>query len=257
MIVYRIWAYLKFCWISKNEYSIHSPFIYDLATKCFYDKKSFKEYSLLRSHRKNLYNSTEVILVSDFGAGSTVFKSNRRKVSAIAGNAGICSSRARLLLRMVRYFKPQNILELGTSVGLATAALRLGNPQANLISIEGCAETAKIASRHLASFGLMANQKTGSFEQILPTLSEEKFDFIYFDGNHTKEATLKYFGLMLSTLHNDSVWIFDDIHWSAEMNEAWEQMKNHPRVSATIDTWQWGIVFFRKEQLKEHFTLRC
>jgi hypothetical protein len=67
---------------------------------------------------------------------------------------------------------------------------------------------------------------------------------------------LEYFELLIPTITNDSVWIFDDIHWSKDMEEAWEIIKNHPKVTVTIDTFQWGIVFFRSEQLKEHFVIR-
>ena len=81
-------------------------------------------------------------------------------------------------------------------------------------------------------------------------------NLIYFDGNHSKKATLEYFELFLSTATNDSVWIFDDIHWSSDMEEAWEVIKNHPLVTVTIDTFQWGIVFFRKEQKKEQIKLK-
>jgi predicted O-methyltransferase YrrM len=83
------------------------------------------------------------------------------------------------------------------------------------------------------------------------------FDLIYFDGNHSKKATLDYFELLLPTITNETVWIFDDIHWSKDMEESWEIIKNHPKVKVTIDTFQWGIViFFRAEQEKEHFVIR-
>ena len=79
---------------------------------------------------------------------------------------------------------------------------------------------------------------------------------IYFDGNHSKQATLEYFELLLPTITNETVWIFDDIHWSSDMEEAWEIIQKHPKVTVTIDTFHWGIVFFRTEQNKEHFTIR-
>ena len=87
-------------------------------------------------------------------------------------------------------------------------------------------------------------------------LQPTTYNLIYFDGNHSKKATLEYFELLLPTLTNDAVWIFDDIHWSKDMEEAWEIIKNHSKVKVTIDTFQWGIVFFRKEQEKEHFVIR-
>jgi predicted O-methyltransferase YrrM len=87
-------------------------------------------------------------------------------------------------------------------------------------------------------------------------LSIINYQLIYFDGNHSKEATLQYFNLLLPTITNETVWIFDDIHWSTDMTEAWETIKKHPKVKVTIDTFQWGLVFFRSEQEKEHFTIR-
>jgi hypothetical protein len=62
--------------------------------------------------------------------------------------------------------------------------------------------------------------------------------------------------MLLSTITNETVWIFDDIHWSQEMEEAWKTIQQHPKVTVTIDTFQWGIVFFRVEQPKEHFVIR-
>jgi hypothetical protein len=50
--------------------------------------------------------------------------------------------------------------------------------------------------------------------------------------------------------------VFDDIRWSDEMTLAWEKIKNHPKVNVTIDLYSMGVVFFRKEQEKEHFVLR-
>ena len=87
-------------------------------------------------------------------------------------------------------------------------------------------------------------------------LSTVNYQLIYFDGNHSKKATLDYFEILLPTITNETIWIFDDIHWSAEMEESWEIIKIHPKVSVTIDTFQWGLVFFRKEQEKEHFVIR-
>src|SRR6476646_5799818 len=100
-------SYLKFLWHSKNEYAVHSPFVFDLLTKCVYDKSPRPEYQILENYRKSLLENGAVIEVTDFGAGSRVFKSNRRKVSDIAKNAGISSERAKLLFRLTEYFRPE------------------------------------------------------------------------------------------------------------------------------------------------------
>lgn len=259
-MLFQIKSYLSFLWKSKNEHAVHSPFVFRLLTKCFYDKKTKPEYAILKKYRKSLLKNRNFIEVTDFGAGSKVFKSNKRQISKIAATAGISPKRAELLFRVSHYFEPQNILEIGTSLGLATSALALGNPKAKVITVEGCPETANVAKNQFDNFDCNnVDAVVSEFEVFLRSnnLNSNIYDLIYFDGNHSKEATLTYFNLLLPTINNDSVWIFDDIHWSSGMEEAWEIIKNHPKVKVTIDTFQWGFVFFRYEQEKEHFTIRA
>jgi predicted O-methyltransferase YrrM len=258
-MLFQLKSYLQFLWHSKNEHAVHSPFVFSLITKCFYDSKPKTAYSVLEKYRNSLVQNRKSINVSDFGAGSKVFKSNSREIAKIAITAGISSKRAELLFRITHYFQPESILEFGTSLGMATSALSLGNPTAKISTLEGCPETAKIAQNQFRQFGLSnVNLVTTEFRNYLENnqLSIINFQLIYFDGNHSKKATLDYFELLLPTITNETVWIFDDIHWSYDMEQAWEMIKKHPKVTVTIDTFQWGLVFFRYEQEKQHFIIR-
>ncbi len=253
-------SYLNFLWNSKNEHGVHSPFVFNLVAKCFYDNRNYAEYSILKNYRKSLLENYDTIKVTDFGAGSKVFKSNTRAINQIAKNAGISSKRAKLLFRITNYFQPTTILEIGTSLGLATSALSLGNRNAKIITLEGCPNTSDIARTLFDKFGFYnIRTEITEFSDYLKKLHTpfNIFHLIYFDGNHSKTATLEYFELLLTTVTNETVWIFDDIHWSADMEEAWGIIKKHPKVTVTIDTFQWGIVFFREEQPKEHFVIRA
>ena len=251
-------SYLNFLWHSKNEHGVHSPFVFNLVTKCFYDKKSYPEYSILKNYRKSLLQNNNTIEVIDFGAGSRVFKSNTRQISKIAKTAGITSKRAELLFRITNYFQPSTVLEIGTSLGLATAALSLGNREAKITTLEGCPNTLNQCQYQLQKFKINNVECVNTeFKSFLETATGNcDWKLIYFDGNHSKQATLDYFELLLPTITNETVWIFDDIHWSPDMEEAWEIIKKHPKVKVTIDTFQWGMVFFRAEQEKEHFVIR-
>ncbi|WP_281228391.1 O-methyltransferase [Flavobacterium aquiphilum] len=258
-MLFQIKSYLQFLWHSKNEHAVHSPFVFNLLTKCFYDKKIKPEYSILKEYRNSLLQNKNTIEVTDFGAGSKVFKSNTRAINEIAKNAGISRKRAELLFRITNYFQPQNILEIGTSLGLATSSLALGNPKATITTLEGCPNTMAIAKNQLQSYDITNVECiTGEFNDYLQicNLKSKIFNLIYFDGNHSKKATLEYFELLLPTINNETVWILDDIHWSSEMEETWEIVKNHPKVTVSIDTFQWGLVFFRYEQPKQHFIIR-
>lgn len=258
-MLHIIKSYLKFLWNSKNEHGVHSPFVFDLVTKCFYDKKNYPEYTILKTYRNSLLENKNTIEVSDFGAGSRVFKSNTRAINQIAKTAGISSKRAKLLFRMVAYFQPSTILEIGTSLGLATAAISIGNKNALVTTLEGCPNTMAMAKKQLQLYNFNnVACNTIKFEDFLHNyqLSTLHYQLIYFDGNHSTQSTLEYLELLLPTITNETVWIFDDIHWSPDMENAWEIIKNHPKVTVTIDTFQWGLVFFRKEQEKEHFVIR-
>lgn len=257
-MLFKIKSFILFLFKSTNQHSVHSPFVYSIVTKCFYNKTSPSKISLILKVKQWLFSNNKIIAVTDFGKGSKVFKNNERKVADIAKVAGISKKKIKLLIRILNYFELKNILEIGTSVGLATATLSIGNSNASINTLEGCKNTAAIAQELFDKFKLKNIKLTiGNFEDTLPTIiNNHKFDLIYFDGNHQNEATIRYFNLCLKTAHNNSIFIFDDINWSSEMKQAWLTIIKHPKVTISIDTFFWGIIFFRKEQEKEHFTIR-
>ena len=254
---YQIISYIKFLFTSTNQHGVHSPFVYDLVTKCFYDTSDYSDYLRIKTYRESLLGNSEVIEITDFGSGSKVFNSNKRAIKHIAKTSGTTLKRAKLLYRLIRYFQPKNTLELGTSLGIGTFSMALANSKAPLTSIEGCPQMSKFTHEQLKIFKIEhVDLITGAFSEIIPTLVSTHWDLVFFDGHHDKEATLTYFEQLLPSAHNDSVFIFDDIHWSKDMSEAWNIIKKHPKVTVTIDTFFWGFVFFRKEQVQENFTIR-
>src|SRR5690606_22181807 len=152
--MYQILQYITFLFKATNQHGVHSPFVYDLVTKCFYDKTTFDAYSQLKHYRIALLKNKQSITITDFGAGSRLKASNTRKVSNICKTSGTPLHRAKLLYRLVRYFKPTNILELGTSLGIATQAMSLGNPSATITSVEGCPNISDFAQQQLHDFDL-------------------------------------------------------------------------------------------------------
>lgn len=255
---FKIKLYILFLFKSTNKHGVHSPFVFNLITKCFNSKTDLAQKNKFIEVKKWLLKDKTILNVTDFGSGSKVFKTNERKVCDISKIAGIRTKNALLLIRLVNYFKPKSILEIGTSVGLSSCALSIGNSNAKIISLEGCKNTSNYATQLFKKFNLLNIEViTGEFDSTLPTTIKNKsFDFVYFDGNHTKKATLNYFTKCLTTINNESVFIFDDINLSKEMQQAWKIIKDHSKVTVTINTFYWGIVFFRKEQSKQHFTIR-
>lgn len=256
-----ITSYFKYLLRSGNEHAIHSPFLFDLYTKVIKAKHdNHPDYDQLKSLRKALLSSNEEIEILDLGAGSRVNKSNLRKIKTIARNAEKPAKFGKLFHRLIRHFQPETILELGTSLGLTTLYMSKAKPGTKIISFEGCPQTAKVAQQNFDKLGVdNIDVVLGNIDETLPaTLKklDRKLDYAYFDANHRYEPTVRYFENCLPYAHNDTIFIFDDIYWSEGMTQAWNEIKAHPQVTLTVDLFWIGLVFFRKEQLKEDFVLR-
>jgi len=231
-------------------HGIHSPFIYQFVRNVLNDKYN---NAGIEAVRKRMLRDDTVIEVEDKGAGSAVSKTNKRKISEIARAALKPPKYAQLLYRIAKYYQPKQILELGTSLGITTAYLAQTAP---VITIEGSKNIAAKAQENFDSLGLknihLINADFDDALQQLPLI-----DLAFIDGNHRKEPTLRYFEEILKHSTQQSIFIFDDIHWSAEMEEAWNVIKEHPAVTCTVDLFFIGLVFLRDEfKHPQHFTIR-
>ena len=164
------------------------------------------------------------------------------------------------MFRIARYYRAGNILELGTSLGITSSYLACSHENASLDTMEGAPGIAAIAKNNFENLGLKRIKvHTGNFDETLqPLLSEIiQIDLAFIDGNHRCEPTVRYFRQLVPVCHNDTVLIFDDIHWSKEMDQAWAEIKKDERVMLTIDLFFIGLVFFKKEfKVKQDFTIR-
>ena len=254
--------YLHYYLTASNGkgHGIHSPFVFDFIKNVLNDKTSYPAYQSIEKIRKQLLADSTVIEVKDFGAGSTVIKTNKRVVSAIAASSLKPKKYAQLLYRIVQYYKPETIVELGTSFGITTAYLASANETSKVFTCEGSAAIASIAKQNFEALQLNNVQLTqGDFATtFFPLLSDlNTIDFAFIDGNHRKEPTLEYFNQLLNHKTPATILIFDDIHWSSEMEDAWNTIKQHPAVTLTIDLFFIGIVFFNADiNHKQHFTIR-
>jgi len=252
------------CYLLKakhyNGHGIHSPFIYDFVTKVLFKKDSKEKYSFVENYQKELKRSSQIIDFQDFGAGSKVLTSSKRKISNIVAFSSTKRKHGKLLARMVGYYKPKLILEFGSSLGIGSLYLaQYMNEKAKLITLEGDKAVAGIAKK---KFNSITNKNiqliNARFEMAIPQLIEENayFDFVFFDGNHTKHATINYFEQCLTKINSQSIFVFDDIHWSGKMEEAWDYIQSHPKTKVCIDLFQFGIVFFHKELAKQNYIIR-
>ena len=258
--MYQLLAYLRYWLRSGNAHGLHSPFVYELYTTVICHDGEYAAYERIEKRRQELLTSRDSIQVVDFGAGSQVAGGPRRRVRDVARHAAKPPRLAQLLFRLVNYFQPATTLELGTSLGLTTAYLAAADSRHRVVTFEGCPNTAALAGESFEQLKLQNIELiAGNLDTtLLATLAGlgQPLDFVFFDGNHRYEPTLRYFEQCLACAYEGSVFVLDDIHWSAEMERAWEAVKAHPAVTVTVDLFYVGLVFFRKSQPRQDFWLR-
>jgi predicted O-methyltransferase YrrM len=257
--LHQILHYLLHAFSAKrNGHGVHSPFAYGLCEEVFYNADCFYDFEELNEVRERLRKDPTRLEIGSFGAGSKAFHSNNRKVKDITAKGISSPLQSELFYRLINYLQYTSTLELGTSLGLNTLYLARANRAGTVVSIEGSKALYNLA------LALAEKNKTNNiqfvnaeFDQVLPGILRKlkTVDFLYIDGNHSYEATLRYFQQALPHMPPQSVMVFDDIYWSRGMTRAWKQIRQHPSVTLSIDTFYFGLVFFRPE-IKEKTHLK-
>ena len=252
--------YIKYWLFAKHKkgHGVHSPFIYNLIINVLNNKSNDETLNKVFDVYNKLRKSKEVLEFNEIGAGTNYKKSKKITTGKIVKKSSINLKYGKLIYNLIKYFNPKEILELGTSVGISSAFIAQAAPQSNFKSIEGIEEKIRIAKETASEFKHHTEFIHGDFENILNSVLEkyDKLDLVFFDGNHKKQSTLNYFNSCLEKIHNETIFIFDDIHWSDEMEEAWAEIKNHPKVKVSVDIFRMGLIFFRKELSYQHYVIK-
>lgn len=251
--------YFKFLVKSKNEHSLHSPFLFDFYTRVVKDKTQYGDYRTVEKLRKNLLQNNSCIEVSEYrtGAGSTAY--NSHKIKDIAQKELIKPHLSQFIYRIIKYFGYKNIIDLGTFWGLTTVYEALAANNGKVISFERYPESIQIAKENFDKLKIKNIEifNVNSWERFLEKIQKtELIDFAFFDANHRYKLTIEYFKTCLEKANDDSCFMFSNIYDSDEMKQAWNEIKAHESVTISIDFFWVGIVFFRKKQPKQHFILR-
>ncbi|MEM1325159.1 MAG: class I SAM-dependent methyltransferase [Bacteroidota bacterium] len=251
-------SYLQYYFRAKKASAVTAPpAIAQFAEKVLQDRRYFYAFEEIERLRKRLLNDKKTIAVTDFGAGSRLGATHERRIRDITKTAATSPAYCELLFRMIQCYRPQHIVELGTSMGIATLYQAKSAAYTTVHTLEGCPQVAKRAQQHFDLLGVKnIDVHVGEFSSQLPKVigALPQLDFVFFDGNHQYASTLQYFQQCLPKAHEGSLFIFDDIYWSAEMQKAWTVLKQHPKVTASIDLFFFGILFFLPQE-KGHFTL--
>jgi len=234
-MLYRIRAYWQFLKKSTNEHGVHSPFVFALVTECFYVKTPLhmmQRYALLKK---------------------AMLENNARETVSL-----LKDKEAFLLLRLFAYRNIQNYLELGVSAPLASHCAQIAAPKARIFIWKTEESTLEWNSKKgIQEAAILREGGLGGVEELEKKfLHGKKYDLVVFGSALPTENVFTYFQKALGAVANETIFIFEGIHSNAEKDKIWNRIQEHSRVRVTIDIFSWGMVFFRKEQAKEHFTIR-
>ena len=256
-LLFSLSRYLDYKLFSRHRkgHGIHSPFCFDLVQNVFRKKTQLPNVENLR---KELLRDQRTIETNTAGAGSKISRKTRINVGKIVGKSSIKPKHGQLIYQLVKKFQPKTILELGTSLGLSTAYMSAANPDATITTVEAIEEKQKIAKAyHRAHNFSNILYRNDYFEHFLNETKEEvSFDFIFLDGDHNYASSLKYFAMLKQYAHNNTILVIDDIHWSKGMEAAWKKIIDANEITLSVDLYQMGLIFFRKELSKEHQRIR-
>ncbi|MBQ3636217.1 MAG: class I SAM-dependent methyltransferase [Bacteroidales bacterium] len=239
-------------------HGVHSPYVYRLVRHVI-SVNDIPGASRAEAYRKAVLSSSRPLQKSSFGA--TADSGASTTLGRMARSNGASRSEGYLLARLAADLKPASILELGTSTGLSTAHLAAACPDALVVSLEGDEQIAAAARENLASHGFSnVNVLTGNIDDTLSDaialLPDSRVAFAFIDANHTFEATLRYFNVLIDNAAPHAILVFDDIYWSKPMTSAWHAIVADPRVKTSIELNGVGIAIVRQGCQKEHFLLR-
>jgi predicted O-methyltransferase YrrM len=259
--IYPIIKFLNYTITARHKRGggIDSPFILNIIVRIFRNKITPDIVFKTEMIRTGLKSDKRRISITDYGTGSSACERRPVMVSRQIRKTAIPRKYGELLSGFSSEFGNPCVIELGTSFGISTMYLASGNKGATVYTMEGCPETAEIAKENFQKSGLEnICLLVGRFEELIPQLEEKKVKpgLVFIDGNHRKYETLEYFNSMVAMGDENVVLIFDDIYYSREMKEAWEEIKNDNRISSTIDIYRMGIVFLRPEMSRTHYKIR-
>lgn len=266
---HRALAYLKHCFTSWNTTGegIHSPYLFELVRFVLRDRNAYYCFEDIERRRELLLACEDVLDVVDYGSqGSPEGKHVSRRVCDIAGSHLESAQVGQMLFRLVNWVgmhekRALEVLELGTSLGITTAYLASANSKNRVLTMEGSGEVLKVAqgvwrALRLENITWCEGNIDASLFDARHECAREKLDIAYIDANHTYDATIRYAGYLLPKLREKGILVLDDIHYSEEMERAWEELKNDLRVTTSMDLYHVGLLFVDPHYLKRHYKIR-
>lgn len=258
-MVFQYFAdYLTHRLTAKTRHGTHSPFVYKLTDEVIYDFSAKKPYEHIEQQRKKLLNDDRLVTVNDVTKPVNFIKNQTITTRKLAKHWLKTPKIDQLIYRLILNHNPKKLLEFGTGLGITTAYLANAVPKTSITTIDCFPALTNIAQNCFATLNI-TNVKTltGNPEHLLAQASNDTIlDVICFNEKLDDENLLHYFNLCLNAIDEKSMIIINGIYRNEKRKAAWTAIKNHPKVTVTIDLFWMGLVYFKTDQAEEDFRIR-
>ena len=277
-LTYRVVSWLKFhltAWNTGGE-GVHSPYLFEWVRMVMMDRNSYYSWDAIEDCRRAMLADDRELEFVDYGSGKLKSENGeRRRVCDIARRSLTKRKYAEMLFRLVNWlgashrlangsgtansvaFRGLTIVELGTSLGVTTAYLAMPDSRNRVLTFEGCASVAEVAEENWRKLNVKNIQcVVGAIDAAVLSSELSCVDVAFVDANHTYAGAREYFNVLASMVHEKSVIVMDDIHYSSEMERAWKEICEDERVTSTMDLYQMGLVFFDPHYWHRNYRMR-
>jgi predicted O-methyltransferase YrrM len=257
--LFRCTSTLRWYLRARTRYDVHSPFLSEFVREVYHDDRHYHAFTRIKQVRRYWSKRSDKIALQSLGAESKTTRRQRRSAASLVRTNAIGAAEGRFLFRLALWLRPEKIIELGTNAGISTLYLHLPDQRTPLDTVEGNPAVAALAAETLQQVRVSKklHTYTATFSEWLatrpPTPPHKLLAFI--DGDHRYQPTLDYVARLLTKANDDSIIIVADIHWSPGMERAWDKLKQHERVTASVDTYHFGLLFLRPSLNGPHLTL--
>lgn len=236
----------------RKGHWVHSPFTFHTLNYVIFERTPYYSFNIIESLRQQLLHDNTTLTLQPLGTSQAKTTTIARELK----NSTKSPRQAQLLQRLCASNQSHYIIELGTNLGLSTAYLASNNSNSQVYTLEGQPQLCQIAQQNFKQLHLNNIQIIeGNINNTLPTLIQQipQIDLLFIDANHQYQATINYYKLAKSKVHKNTIIIFDDIHWSEGMQQAWNEIRQDPDIRLAIDIFHLGIVWFNTDIPKQHY----
>ncbi|MCQ2344843.1 MAG: class I SAM-dependent methyltransferase [Paludibacteraceae bacterium] len=220
----KVWLRYQLKAHYRRGHHVHSPYTYRLFRNVLFERWPYYSFNEIEKIRKNQAQNGE--------------KSDNPKYT-------------QLLQRLCATNNAKTIIEIGRTNGISTMYLASNNTHSTVYSISDKKPTdVFIKTRYTNIHQCKAAELQRTIDKA------ESIDILYVRRSCGFNEIDNIFDLCKPKSNDGSIFIFDDIHKDSQTEKKWENILESDNVTLSLDLYRVGLVWFKKDLKKQHYTVK-